>query len=593
MKGKVIGIYEGHDCSIALLVDGKIVASLQEERFTNRKNEWGFPYKAASWIKSNYDLSDLSSVVLGSGFLDPSLCKIKRETNFSIDDWIKEQKFYWKKKLLDKENPDHYSIFSNNSNFSYDEYYSYKNINFKYNDPEERKKFAENRKEFVSDFFNIDKSRIIIPYHERGHQYYGLYASPFRNEKVAVVTCEGRGSYSNATVSLYDGKKITEICSMEENYIGTIYRYMTLILGMKPNEHEYKVMGLAPYAKNRDVERLMPIFRDLLVVDGIKVRYKNRPKDLYFTMKERLEGKRFDHIAGALQRFTEEILKEWFSNIAKHTGMKKFVFSGGVAQNIKAAKTIAELDEVEDIFICPAAGDTSLSVGAAYYGYLKLSDDFKISPLETAYLGNEFTDEDCREAVKKDKLDERYRIVDNPGNKFIAKLLSEGRVLARFHGRLEFGARALGNRSILADPRDYTILRRINEKIKNRDFWMPFTPSILDKYADRYIVNPKGLKSPFMTMAFDSTEEGRKNLPAAIHPADFTVRPQILTKEANPGYYELIESFADITGVGALLNTSFNLHGYPIAGTLERAIETLEKSELDGLILNTILILRR
>jgi carbamoyltransferase len=298
------------------------------------------------------------------------------------------------------------------------------------------------------------------------------------------------------------------------------------------------------------------------------------------------------------QRFTEDILKKWFVNISKHTGIKKFVFSGGVAQNIKAVKAISEMKEVEDILVCPAAGDTSLSIGAAYYGYVKArkSNADKAlypEPLKTVYLGNDFTDSECTDAIRRHGIDKKYKIIREPGNRHIAKLIASGHILGRFCGRMEFGLRALGNRSILADPRNFNTIKRLNEKIKNRDFWMPFTPTVLDKYADRYIQNPKKLKSPFMTMAFETTEEGRKVLPAAIHPADFTARPQILKKEDNFSYYELIECFAKLTGVGALLNTSFNLHGYPIVGTLEKAIETFENSELDGLILNSILVLRK
>lgn len=598
MSECVIGIHDGHDCSIALLVNGEIVAALQEERFTNRKNEWGFPYNAAKWLMNKYNPKDISCVVLGDGRVDPALCKVRRETNFSIDDWVREQQLFWKKRLLEKKNVDYYEIFSNNKNFKYDEYYDYNGITFKYNDPGERDKFAVKRREFAAKFFGVDTSKVIIPEHERSHQHYALYASPLRKEKINVITCEGRGSYSNATVSVYDGEKITEICAMEENYIPTIYRYVTLILGMKPNEHEYKVMGLAPYAKDKDVDRVLPIFNDLLKVDGIVVKWRNRPPDTYFTLKDRFEGKRFDHIAGALQKFTEDILKEWFVNIAKHTGIRKFVFSGGAAQNIKAVKAISEMPEIEDIFVCPAAGDTSLSIGAAYFGYLEMKKNknglkSEPKPIKTVYLGNEFTDSDCMKAIKDRGVDKKYKVINAASASDIARIIADGHILGRFSGRMEFGLRAMGNRSILADPRDYNIIKRLNEKIKNRDFWMPFTPTVLDKYADSYIQNPKRLKSPFMTMAFETTEEGRQALPAAIHPADFTARPQILKREDNPSYYELIECFAKLTGVGALLNTSFNLHGYPIAGTPEKAIETFENSELDGLILNSILVLRK
>jgi len=175
----------------------------------------------------------------------------------------------------------------------------------------------------------------------------------------------------------------------------------------------------------------------------------------------------------------------------------------------------------------------------------------------------------------------------------LADLLAGGKVLARCVGRMEFGARALGNRSILCDPSKPENLNLINQKIKFRDFWMPFTPSILQERADDYLINPKKLQASFMTIAFDSTPRARKDIRAAIHPADFTVRPQLVTRKLNPGYYELIKAFESRTGVGALLNTSLNLHGDPIVCNVADAIKTLVESGLDGVILPGVLILRR
>ena len=158
---------------------------------------------------------------------------------------------------------------------------------------------------------------------------------------------------------------------------------------------------------------------------------------------------------------------------------------------------------------------------------------------------------------------------------------------------MEFGQRALGNRSILADPRDPNTVRRINDAIKYRDFWMPFTPSMLDTHAERYLVNPKGLTAQFMTTAFESTAAAQRDLPAALHPADLTARPQVVTREDNSGYYAIIEEFERMTGVGSVLNTSFNLHGDPIVLGPDAALRTLRESELDGVLLEDSLVLRR
>jgi carbamoyltransferase len=171
--------------------------------------------------------------------------------------------------------------------------------------------------------------------------------------------------------------------------------------------------------------------------------------------------------------------------------------------------------------------------------------------------------------------------------------LADGKVFARCVGRMEFGARALGNRSILCDPSKWSNVRKINEKIKGRDFWMPFTPSILSHRSKDYLVNAKNLRTPFMTIAMDSSALARQHLVAAVHPYDFTIRPQIVEQDVNPEYFALIQAFESITGIGALLNTSLNLHGKPIVNTPRDALNTFTHSGLDGLILPGVLVLKR
>jgi carbamoyltransferase len=187
----------------------------------------------------------------------------------------------------------------------------------------------------------------------------------------------------------------------------------------------------------------------------------------------------------------------------------------------------------------------------------------------------------------------RYDVEKNPTPDRIAALLQEGKILARCAGRMEFGQRALGNRSILADPGNLVVKERINAAIKSRDFWMPFAPVVLDSYADRYLINPKKLESPHMTLGFETTPEGYAAMIAACHPADRTARAQILRRETNPVLYSILEAFERKTERGALLNTSFNLHGHPIVNTPAEAVFVLENSGLDGLVMNHYLILKK
>ena len=260
---------------------------------------------------------------------------------------------------------------------------------------------------------------------------------------------------------------------------------------------------------------------------------------------------------------------------------------------------IASLPEVEDLFVGGSASDESMAVSAG----ICLAEDLirgkgenwnssTIHSLPNLYFGPE-AELDDEEALLS-KLDlSSYSVELDPSPQRIASLLKEGKILGRCAGRMEFGQRSLGNRSILADPGDLRVKDKINAAIKNRDFWMPFAPVVMDKYVDRYLVNPKGIKSPYMTIGFDTTKEGYEAMIAACHPADHTARPQILDRESNPKLYKILESFESLTGRGALLNTSFNLHGYPIVNTPDEAFDVLERSDLDGLVLNHSLILRK
>ncbi|MCK5617360.1 hypothetical protein KAR91_86650, partial [Candidatus Pacearchaeota archaeon] len=279
----------------------------------------------------------------------------------------------------------------------------------------------------------------------------------------------------------------------------------------------------------------------------------------------------------------------------QQTGIKRIMLSGGVFMNVKANLKIMEIPEVSDIFVFPSCGDESNAIGGAYYGYKNLCEakgqELKIHPIENIYWGMEFTDDEIEEYLRTNGLYEKYTITkcDDISTE-VAKLLAQDEIVARVSGRMEWGARALGNRSLLANPAKYNTIRVINEKIKNRDFWMPFTPSILKERGDDYLINEKNVEAPYMSIAFRSTELARKELLAAIHPYDFTIRPQLLEQDWNPSYYKIIKEFEKITGIGGILNTSLNLHGEPIVCTPADAIHTLEDSGLKYLALGSFLI---
>lgn len=594
----LLGIQEAHDASAALMIDGEIVAAAQQERFTGLKGDYGFPHHCiqACLQSAGIQTSQIDEVLLASHNWNPVLTKIKRNANFSMADWVKEQRDFWKPTLLEGKKVRYYDLFKDRADFVYDDTYPMDHMLNGYMDAGEMAEMARLRLETVSTLLGISPEKIRTVTHEDCHTFYAYFASPLRGQ-VLALTAEGIGDYSNGTVSVFSELGRRELAATKDNHIGHIYQYITLLLGMKPAQHEYKIMGLAPYANVKELEKSYQVFAPVLKVDGLKIVFDQKPRDLYFHFREQLEGHRFDGIAGALQKFTETLLCDWVKNCVAEIGLKRVCLSGGVAQNIKAAKCLMELAGVEDIFVCPAAGDTSLPLGACYYGMWQYLQAHHlpmetIKPLDNIYLGPEFSDAEIAASLAQNQAAKKYRVSKGVSPKKIAQQLADGKIIARCSGRMEFGLRALGNRSILADPRRPDTVRRINDAIKFRDFWMPFTPTILAERESDYILNPKGVSSPYMTMAFDSTARAHRDLIAALHPADLTARPQILKERQNPEYYAIIKEFEGLTGVGGVLNTSFNLHGDPIVLGPEQALYTLENSELDALILGDYFVER-
>lgn len=594
----ILGIQEAHESAAALMVDGKIVAAAQEERFTGLKGDYGYPAHSIQHClqSAGIESSQIDEVVLATHSWNPVLTKIKRNANFTVDDWVQEQRDFWYPTMFEKKTVNYYNLFKDKPYFIYDNTYPMEGILNGYMDPAEMSKMQVVRKQVVSNQLGLPIEKIRTITHEDCHTFYAYFGSPMRGE-VLVLSSEGIGDYSNGTVSIISENGRKELASTKENHIGHIYQYITLLLGMKPAQHEYKVMGLAPYANTREQEKSYRVFNDILKVDGLNIVFNKKPSDLYFVFRERLEGHRFDGIAGGLQKFVENLLCSWIGNCVAHTGLKRICFTGGVAQNIKACKSIGELPEIDDLYICPAAGDTSLPIGACYYAmweHLKnTSQSFeKIKPVDSMYLGPEFTRDQIKQFLDHEPAVKKYTVIEKVTPREVARRLAAGDIIARCCGRMEFGLRALGNRSILADPRDANTVKKINDAIKFRDFWMPFTPTILADRQQDYIINPKKLKCPHMTMAFDSTPRAQKELIAALHPADLTMRPQILKEPDNPDYYAIIKEFESQTGVGGILNTSFNLHGDPIVLGPKEAFYTFENSALDGLLLGDYLITR-
>ena len=444
--------------------------------------------------------------------------------------------------------------------------------------------------ELVKKELGINKEKVFFEEHHECHAFYSVSKFINTKKKILVFTLDGSGDKGiNCTVSIFKNKKLKRLFSTKNFILGRIYRHITLLLGMKWGEHEYKTMGLAPYSTNFHSDGPFEIFNNTLSIIDYKT-VKQNLKDCYFYFKKPLSKYRFDGIAQGVQRFAEEKILKWFKLWINKTKIYDICYSGGVSMNVKANQEVSKMKSINSFNVMGSGTDDSLSIGACYAFSCK--NEKKIKPLNSLYLGYEINEKDILDKLKKINK-KKYKILKNPSNLVFSKLLKKGMILGRCKGKMEFGSRALGNRSIIADPSSSKTIKKINEKIKSRDFWMPFAPSVLDKFSKKYFNIKKNVDYTQMTVCVDTKEHFKNKIPAVLHPADKTARVHIVKKELNPDYYNLIENFKKVSGYGVVLNTSLNLHGKPIARTFEDCFEILQKSEIDGILIEKYLILKK
>lgn len=553
----VLGINEdGHNSSAALICDGEVLAAVEEERINNRKNYGGRPISAIKEVFKIADKDPLDvDLIASQGYVS-----LEKGSSFKpLSQWIT--------RFLDSH------IYTD---FMTGFFRRFRTIN-KELDP------------VFMDLGLLNKEVIFVEHH-KAHAASANYLNPSKDD-VLVFTLDGWGDYLSSTVNI-GRKNLTEriASSTKFNSPGDFYTQITALLGFKKWEHEYKVMGLAPYGKP------MPCLSS--IEDVIRLNPKNNLEfqntcgpfstHMLVKLRHRLEDHRFDNIASAAQMHLENIVTSWIKNAIDMTGLDRIACSGGCFQNVKMNKSIRDMEEVEDAFFTPFCDDGGLAIGAALEGYNRFCEREGIKPrrheIKSPYLGRAFGNEQIEKAISDGGLSKNAEYIDD--EEHIGELLAKGNIVARFQGREEFGRRALGNRSILADPRDQKVIKKLNQKIKNRDFWMPFAPSILEDTAQYYLIN--GRPSRYMMETFDTTKNGQE-IVACLHPQDMTTRPQTVNGD-NPKYRKILTIFQDLTGVGGVLNTSFNLHGYPIVGSPETAIWTFKNSGLDYLSIGNWLI---
>lgn len=564
----ILGIHDGHTSSAALVRDGKCFGILQEERYTRTKNQGGFPEHAVREILdlSGLNWSDIHTVAFSTESFRNDAMRDRTEVMAVFGDLFKGI---------------HHAQTSTSSVAGESSETNKKQVdrtlqlrNLGYTGPIE--------------FVDHHTCHASSAYFGRGR---------FDQGPCAVLTFDGQGDGASGSVFVGDGNTLVEKCHIpRDDSVAQLYSYLTYLLGFVPLEHEYKLMGLAPYASaSTGAKKISQFFSTMFEqpkagefawrrADGIP------PSELQPAfLEEKLKRHRFDELAGGLQLFFEEFVTEWVLNVTRTLGTDKLAVAGGAFMNVKLNQRLSQHPSISDFYVIPSCGDESNSLGAAW----ALSSRRGIAPvggMRNIYWGRQYGPDEFQAALSG--VQDSGVIVEQPENidETVADLLAAGTIVARYSAGAEFGARALGNRSILSHPSSISNLQEINSAIKSRDFWMPFAPSVLDIGVDRLLATKSPPHSPHMMISFDTTSEGAQSLAAAIHPKDRTCRPQILKIEDNEAYYRLIERFHSLTGIPAVLNTSFNIHGEPIVETPTDAVSVFTRSGLSTLALGPYLL---
>lgn len=572
----ILGINSSVGASVCLLKDGQIIFALQEERLSRIKNQGGIPKLCLEYIKVSFPefTNNIDYIALSN--IDDTEIKfedIQKKYQIRFTPPKPRLRSYFKRFIPRPVLQSRTTI----------------------NTPtraQQIKNILNNDKLDDSNFQYID--------HHDCHAaaaYFGLAKN--ENKPYLIFTLDGGGDGLCATISIGKNNKMTRISTSESgNSIGNIYSLITYYLGLRPHEHEYKLMGLSPYVPSHYGRPISNIFKRYIKLDSVNgLKFERttveKTSSLSHKLKKDLQYTRFDTIASGLQQATEEIVVQWIKNGIKHTGIKDILLSGGVFMNVKINQLIAELNEVNSVNVFPSCGDESNAIGAAFYTYADKSSSPKF-PVFNSYTTGPKPLFDFEKATHEYAERCTFKRLAEP-EKTIAQLLADGEVVARVGGKMEFGARSLGNRSLLADPKNPEVIDKINFMIKQRDFWMPFAPAVLKEDASKYLNIPNSLPSeisPYMMFAFN-TSENYKDMLASIHRADKTARAQIVDSCRYPELHKIISDFRSLTGRSVILNTSFNLHGHPIVTGTCDSIEVLLKSDLKYLVVEDTLITKR
>lgn len=584
----VLGIHYGHDATVVLMKNGEVVEAMSEERLSRQKKHMGFPAESLRYIQKKYNLPSCKNVVVvgenpdWDGYIFTTKednIEIRKHGNLHSKDFLRAIgfKFPFIGKLIGLR--DILLI----------------------------KKMTSGVGARVDAFLKerLPDATITRISHHLAHAWATVPFLPDTKSKRLVLTLDGAGDNLSGSINLYENGILTQLHTIPMSAsVGLLYCAVVDLLGMSRNEHEFKVMGLAPYAKASSGEKVYEKLKKLVWFDEESMTIQSSiplNRATPYLLANEYYYHRFDSLAYGIQKLTEEIIKDMARAAIKKYGIADLAVGGGVFMNVKANQFLLELPEVKSLVVVPSCGDESLAIGAAAYGFVNAHSGAisQLKKINNLYLGSSYSNEEIKKSIDTYPYTKECSVVffdpkkGESIEKKVAELLASNNVVGRLKGRAEWGARALGNRSILANPSSKDNVKLINEMIKGRDFWMPFATSLLYEERNIYLEVTKDFFAPYMSITFNTKEKAHKELIAALHPYDLTSRPQMVTKEMNQEYHTLISSFHSITGIGGVLNTSFNLHGEPNVETPYDALRTFELSGLKHLALGDYLISKK
>lgn len=560
-----------HDASAALYIDGKLVAAAEEERFLRDKHAKGkMPYEATKFCLEQAGIRPDQIDIVAFPYAEISL-KSPARWHYAKRHW------YAPDRALT-------ALFSGN------------------------RRYWRNHRNVMKllDDLGIGAKRVkFVPVeHHLAHASSAYHLSGFK-EKTAIIGIDGKGEYATTFFGYGENGKIHKIKEFyDPDSLGGVYGALTEYLGFEMLDGEFKVMGMAPYGdpKRFDFSRLIDykngdfkVNTKLVNVVGTR-RYKKNGKGYFFSpeliewLGPMREGDEKDEpyidyaasIQDLLEKTALKLIDFYLGDIIKETG--KIAYAGGVALNVKLNQRIIAMPGVKELFVQPAASDAGTAIGAA--SYASQLAGVPVEKMEHVYLGPAYTTKQCIEACEQYEQPVKWQRMNNVTAE-TAKILADGNPVSWFQGHMEFGPRALGNRSILGSPSHSGVADRINAQIKYRERWRPFCPSMLDTVAPEILQTDH--PSPYMTFTFDVAESWKSRIPEVVH-EDGTARAQIVTQATNPRYYSLLQEMEKLTGNGVVLNTSLNRRGEPMVCSPTDALNMFFGSDLQYLVMEDILI---